>query len=94
MPGIAAKSTNHIRAIKELLATLPLPGRKRFINPQTEKPFFDTPPFRRSIVQSGKSDLDQSIPRLGEHMWKIAQSAANNKVALVSAGPIKSRPTE
>jgi hypothetical protein len=58
---------------------------QRFLDPQTGKPFADTPALKRP---GGKPNLDMSIGALGNYMWKIAEAAARNKVALVSDGPL------
>ncbi len=58
---------------------------KRFINPETEKPFSETPALKRP---DGKPDLDRSIAALGQYMWRIAEAAVKNKATLISSGPL------
>ena len=61
---------------------------KRFIDPQTGQPFSETPTLARP---DGRPDLGMAIPALGNYMWRIAEQAARNKIALVSAGPLVPR---
>lgn len=61
---------------------------KRFVNPDNEKPFSETPALKRP---DGKPDLDKSIPALGNYMWEVAKVAVQNKVALLSSGPLVPR---
>ncbi|HXG95494.1 MAG TPA: hypothetical protein VNJ06_00120 [Gemmatimonadales bacterium] len=58
---------------------------KRFIDPDTERPFSETPALRRP---DGKPPLDRSINALGTHMWGVAEKGVEKNVALLSAGPL------
>jgi hypothetical protein len=61
---------------------------KRFIDPESGKPFSETPALNRP---DGKPDLEMAIGKMGNYMWEIAKLAADNKVFMLMEGPLKPR---